>query len=152
MEAVVFGLGQVAAQVSAAQVPRLWTGWPLGCQMFGSREGAEHYQSASGFPPTPSTKTLHVLRLGKDPPPFSPQQPKGRCKWQRPVDLHCAGCWLGVGPQLPHGESLGSPQPPPAPPPPDPTRVGVFASELPSVWMEDHIPRQVSLWISLLNV
>lgn len=54
VEVVVFGLGQVAAQTSAAQVPRLWTGWPLGHRMFWMWEGAEHYQSASGFPPTPS--------------------------------------------------------------------------------------------------
>lgn len=32
-----------------------------------------------------------------------------------PRGLHCAGCWLGVGPQLPHREGLGSPQPPPRP-------------------------------------
>lgn len=96
-----------------------------------------------------SGRTLSC-RPGADLPTFSPQQPKGRCQVAAPRGFHCAGCWLGLGPQLPHREGLGSPQPPPAPPPSDPTRVGVFASKLPSVWMEDHIPRQVSLWISLL--
>lgn len=94
-------------------------------------------------------------RLRKDPEllprcrpsPVLPSATQSKKQVATPRGLHCAGCWLGVGPQLPHREGLGSPQPPPRP-----TQVGVYASKLPSVWMEDPIPRQVSLWISLLNV
>lgn len=125
--------------------------WGIGC--FGCGREQSTTKVHLGSHPHP-----HVLRLGEDPelPPrcrpshvlssaTQRKMPSGSAPW---IPL----CWLLArpGPTTAPREGLGSPQPPPAPPPSDPTRVGVFASKLPSVWMEDHIPRQVSLWISLL--